>query len=68
MAYAALSQLGPGYRFHTEVVGSGTLVGDVWHGNLWLRGYGDPTLGPEDLAGLASRGRFVGDPTRRTER
>ena len=54
VAYAALAQLGPGYRFHTEVVGSGTLVGDVWHGDLWLRGYGDPTLGPDDLAELAT--------------
>jgi D-alanyl-D-alanine carboxypeptidase/D-alanyl-D-alanine-endopeptidase (penicillin-binding protein 4) len=54
VAYAALSLLGPGYRFHTEVVGSGSLVGDVWHGDLWLRGFGDPTLRPEDLAGLAS--------------
>ena len=46
VAYAALALLGPGYRFHTEVVGSGTLVGDVWHGDLWLRGFGDPTLEP----------------------
>ena len=54
VAYAALAQLGPGYRFHTEIVGSGTLVGDVWHGDLWLRGYGDPTLEPDDLAALAA--------------
>jgi serine-type D-Ala-D-Ala carboxypeptidase/endopeptidase (penicillin-binding protein 4) len=54
VAYTALAQLGPGYRFHTEVVGTGTLVGDVWHGNLWLRGYGDPTLEPEDLAALSA--------------
>ena len=54
VAYAALSLLGPGYRFHTEVVGSGTLVGDVWHGDLWLRGFGDPTLEPADLDGLAA--------------
>ena len=54
VAYAALSLLGPGYRFHTEVTGSGTLAGDVWHGDLWLRGFGDPTLEPEDLAGLAA--------------
>ena len=53
VAYAALSLLGPGYRFHTEVVGSGTLVGDVWHGDLWLRGFGDPTLEPSDLEALA---------------
>ena len=54
VAYAALALLGPGYRFHTEVVGSGSLVGDVWHGDLWLRGFGDPTLQPEDLAALAA--------------
>ena len=54
VAYAALALLGPGYRFHTEVVGSGTLVGDVWHGDLWLRGFGDPTLEPSDLDALAA--------------
>lgn len=54
VAYASLALLGPGYRFHTEVVGSGTLVGDVWHGDLWLRGFGDPTLGPSDLDALAA--------------
>ncbi|MEO5576561.1 MAG: D-alanyl-D-alanine carboxypeptidase/D-alanyl-D-alanine-endopeptidase [Gaiellaceae bacterium] len=54
VAYAALALLGPGYRFHTEVVGSGTLVGDVWHGDLWLRGFGDPTLKPSDLDALAA--------------
>jgi len=54
VAYAALALLGPGYRFHTEVVGSGTLVGDVWHGDLWLRGFGDPTLEPDDVDALAA--------------
>jgi len=54
VAYAALSLLGPGYRFHTEVVGTGTLVGDVWLGDLWLRGFGDPTLEPADLDALAA--------------
>jgi D-alanyl-D-alanine carboxypeptidase/D-alanyl-D-alanine-endopeptidase (penicillin-binding protein 4) len=54
VAYAALALLGPGYRFHTEVVGNGSLVGDVWHGDLWLRGFGDPTLQPTDLAALAA--------------
>ena len=54
VAYAALALLGSGYRFHTEVVGTGTLVGEVWHGDLWLRGYGDPTLTPKDLAALAT--------------
>jgi D-alanyl-D-alanine carboxypeptidase/D-alanyl-D-alanine-endopeptidase (penicillin-binding protein 4) len=54
VAYACLSLLGAGYQFHTEVVGTGTLVGDVWHGDLWLRGFGDPTLEPGDLAQLAA--------------
>ncbi len=54
VAFAALSLLGSGYRFHTEVTGTGTLVGDVWHGDLWLRGFGDPTLEPEDLDALAA--------------
>lgn len=54
VTYAALSLLGPGYRFHTEVVGTGALVGDVWDGDLWLRGFGDPTLGEADLQALAA--------------
>jgi D-alanyl-D-alanine carboxypeptidase/D-alanyl-D-alanine-endopeptidase (penicillin-binding protein 4) len=54
VAYAALSLLGPGYRFHTEVVGTGTLVGDVWHGDLWLRGFGDPTLASSDIEVLTA--------------
>jgi serine-type D-Ala-D-Ala carboxypeptidase/endopeptidase (penicillin-binding protein 4) len=54
VTFAALSLLGSGFRFHTEVTGTGTLVGDVWHGDLWLRGFGDPTLEAEDLAALAA--------------
>ena len=54
VAYAALALLGPGYRFTTELVGTGTLVGDVWNGDLWLRGVGDPTLEETDLGALAA--------------
>ena len=54
VAYAALALLGSTFRFHTEVVGTGTLVGDVWHGDLFLQGFGDPTLEPADLDGLAA--------------
>ncbi len=68
VAYAALALLGPAYRFHTEVVGSGTLVGDVWHGDLWLRGFGDPTLEASDLDAPRGRGRRLGDPARRRRR
>lgn len=54
VAYAALVALGPDYRFQTEIVGTGALVGDVWHGNLFLRGYGDPTLAQADLDAMAA--------------
>ena len=54
VAYASLALLGSNYRFHTEVVGTGSLVGDVWHGDLFLKGFGDPTLTPSDLVALAS--------------
>lgn len=43
---AALNLLGPGARLRTSVFGTGRLErGGVWHGNLYLRGGGDPTFG-----------------------
>jgi D-alanyl-D-alanine carboxypeptidase/D-alanyl-D-alanine-endopeptidase (penicillin-binding protein 4) len=54
VAFASLRLLGPGYLFHTEVVGTGALDGSVWRGDLWLRGHGDPTLRIEDLDALAA--------------
>jgi D-alanyl-D-alanine carboxypeptidase/D-alanyl-D-alanine-endopeptidase (penicillin-binding protein 4) len=43
---ALISLLGNASRLHTEVLGSGVLRrGGVWHGNLYLRGDGDPTFG-----------------------
>jgi len=53
VAYTALKELGPSFRFHTEVLGAGKLVGDQWHGNLYLVGHGDPTLGIADIGRLA---------------
>ena len=71
VSLAALRLLGPGYRFRTEVVGDGVLAGRVWRGNLYLVGYGDPTLAERDLRLLAREvagwgirrvtGRVVGD-------
>ncbi|HXH87578.1 MAG TPA: D-alanyl-D-alanine carboxypeptidase/D-alanyl-D-alanine-endopeptidase [Gaiellaceae bacterium] len=54
VAFAALTLLGTGFRFHTEVVGAGSQVGDVWQGDLFLQGFGDPTLKPADLDALAA--------------
>jgi serine-type D-Ala-D-Ala carboxypeptidase/endopeptidase (penicillin-binding protein 4) len=53
VSFAALRLLGPGYRFRTEVVGEGELDGRTWRGDLYLVGYGDPTLGLADLDALA---------------
>jgi D-alanyl-D-alanine carboxypeptidase/D-alanyl-D-alanine-endopeptidase (penicillin-binding protein 4) len=43
---ALLHDLGAGLRLQTRVLGTGFLgSGGVWHGNLYLRGDGDPTFG-----------------------
>lgn len=42
---ALMRILGPSARLHTEVLGTGKLRHGVWHGNLYLRGGGDPTFG-----------------------
>jgi D-alanyl-D-alanine carboxypeptidase/D-alanyl-D-alanine-endopeptidase (penicillin-binding protein 4) len=55
VAWAALVQLGPAYRFHTEVFGTGSRVGSTWEGDLVLKGFGDPTLSTSDLAALARK-------------
>jgi D-alanyl-D-alanine carboxypeptidase/D-alanyl-D-alanine-endopeptidase (penicillin-binding protein 4) len=43
---AAIDLLGTSARFHTDVLGAGHMgAHGVWHGDLYLRGGGDPTLG-----------------------
>jgi D-alanyl-D-alanine carboxypeptidase/D-alanyl-D-alanine-endopeptidase (penicillin-binding protein 4) len=43
---ALLRMLGPGARLQTVVLGTGHLGRHgIWHGNLYLRGAGDPTFG-----------------------
>jgi D-alanyl-D-alanine carboxypeptidase/D-alanyl-D-alanine-endopeptidase (penicillin-binding protein 4) len=71
VTFAALKELGTTYRFRTKVFGSGTQEGTVWHGDLFLKGYGDPTLTSARLARLARQlaargitrvdGRVLGD-------
>jgi D-alanyl-D-alanine carboxypeptidase/D-alanyl-D-alanine-endopeptidase (penicillin-binding protein 4) len=71
VTYAALVELGPYYRFRTEVLGDGYQDGHVWYGDLVLKGYGDPTLSSLQLARLAAQlkeegilrvtGRILGD-------
>jgi len=73
VTYASLVELGPAYRFRTEVISSGYQDGAVWHGNVYLKGFGDPTLTSLQLERLAAQlkqkgilqidGRVVGDDT-----
>ncbi|MFZ0090205.1 MAG: D-alanyl-D-alanine carboxypeptidase [Solirubrobacteraceae bacterium] len=42
---ALMRRLGPEARLHTSVLGTGSLHHGVWHGDLYLRGGGDPTFG-----------------------
>ena len=72
-AVAALDVLGPEHRFRTELLTSGEVENGVLHGDLILRGGGDPLLDLADLLGLAVRlqnagirevdGRFLIDDT-----
>jgi D-alanyl-D-alanine carboxypeptidase/D-alanyl-D-alanine-endopeptidase (penicillin-binding protein 4) len=71
VSFAALRVLGPRFRFQTAVFGDGEQVGSTWRGELYLVGYGDPTLALPDLDALARTivaqgirritGRVVGD-------
>ncbi len=42
---ALMDKLGPNARLHTTLLGTGSERHGVWHGNLYLRGGGDPTFG-----------------------
>ena len=48
-SYAALSLLGPAYHWNTAVYMHGYLDGDVLHGDVIIRGAGDPKLVPENF-------------------
>jgi len=60
VAFAALRDLGPGYRFRTDVVGVGSLEAGAWNGDLFMVGHGDPTLALSDVGTLARRIRASG--------
>jgi len=52
-AAAALGLLGPDFRFRTLLYSNGSFDGSKnFRGNLYLKGYGDPTLARSDLAVL----------------
>jgi D-alanyl-D-alanine carboxypeptidase/D-alanyl-D-alanine-endopeptidase (penicillin-binding protein 4) len=71
VTYVALVELGTSYRFRTEVLSSGHQAGATWYGDIFLKGFGDPTLRSLDLARLVAQlkqsgikhidGRVLGD-------
>ncbi|AZM53549.1 D-alanyl-D-alanine carboxypeptidase/D-alanyl-D-alanine-endopeptidase [Streptomyces sp. WAC 01529] len=75
---AALELLGPDHRFTTDVLADGARRGRVLHGDLYLRGTGDPTTLAEDYDRLAAEiagsgvrrvsGRLIADDTRFDDR
>jgi D-alanyl-D-alanine carboxypeptidase/D-alanyl-D-alanine-endopeptidase (penicillin-binding protein 4) len=60
VTFAALVQLGPSYRFPHGGARHGYRDGPVWYGDLFLKGYGDPTLGTLGLKRLAAQLRELG--------
>lgn len=72
---AALRRMGPRTRLNTDVVAAGTVDAEGrLDGDLFIRGGGDPTLGPSDIGALAGQvsssgltavtGSVVGDESR----
>ena len=59
-ALYALNVLGPGYRFRTRLLITGSLSNGVVSGDLILAGGGDPTLNTDDLASLAAQLKKAG--------
>ncbi len=54
-SFTALAILGENYTFKTEIAHDGTLSpSGVLDGNLYLIGYGDPTLGSDKMEGVLS--------------
>ena len=55
---AALALLGPGARLSTTVLGTGHLDSrHIWHGDLYIHGGGDPTLGTQAFDAVYTDGR-----------
>ena len=45
----ALKKVGPDYRFHTRLYTNGRIRGEVLKGDLYIKGFGDPSLVTEQM-------------------
>ncbi len=59
-AAAALARLGPDYQFATDFYAAAELRGGVLHGDLYLKGYGDPLFVHEKMRDLVRRLNILG--------
>ncbi|MFC7322349.1 D-alanyl-D-alanine carboxypeptidase/D-alanyl-D-alanine-endopeptidase [Halobacillus campisalis] len=57
---AALETLGPDYTFTTEVLTDGSIKGKKLHGDLYLKGKGDPTVMEDDIQAFAQSVKEAG--------
>ncbi len=48
-SYAALRMLSPDFRWKTEVYANGKIINGVLYGNLYFKGYGDPSFSQADF-------------------
>jgi serine-type D-Ala-D-Ala carboxypeptidase/endopeptidase (penicillin-binding protein 4) len=55
VSFTALRELGVTYRFRTEVFGRGNQENGVWRGDIFLKGFGDPTLTSLQIERLATQ-------------
>ena len=60
LTYALLARLGPIHRIRTDVATAGLIEGATLHGDVVLRGRGDPTLSRAALRRLAAQIRALG--------
>lgn len=58
--YAGLELLGPAYTWPTPLYANGTMIDGVLHGDLVIKGYGDPKLDLENFWLLLHRLRQTG--------
>jgi serine-type D-Ala-D-Ala carboxypeptidase/endopeptidase (penicillin-binding protein 4) len=52
---AAMHTLGAGFRFHTDVLATAQVKGGKLRGDLYLKGFGDPTALESDYVALAQQ-------------
>lgn len=57
---AAMDTLGPSFRFHTDALTTAAVDGGRLRGDLYLKGYGDPTTLASDYAVIAQQVKAAG--------